>query len=80
MLPPLSLPEPPTAVSLSAARATLHESLKNATSLADKITFAEAALAQIVAEAQAAIDDMLREKQLVQDTIAQTQVSPSSSP
>ncbi|KAJ7460090.1 hypothetical protein B0H11DRAFT_167410 [Mycena galericulata] len=73
MLYPLSFPEPPTAPSLSAARTALEDSLKNATSLADKIKLAEASLAQIVAEAQAAIDDLLREKQLVQETIAQTQ-------
>lgn len=75
MLPPLSFQEPPTALSLSAARATLQDSLKSATSLADKIRVAEASLAHIVAEAQGAIDDMLREKHLVQETISQTQVS-----
>ncbi|KAJ7937595.1 hypothetical protein B0H13DRAFT_2176493 [Mycena leptocephala] len=73
MLPLQSFPEPPTAVSLSAARAALDESLKNPSSLADKITSTEASLAQIVAEAQAAIDELLREQHLVQETISHTQ-------
>ncbi|KAJ7813482.1 hypothetical protein B0H14DRAFT_3750079 [Mycena olivaceomarginata] len=73
MLPLPSFPEPPTAVSLSAARAALDESLENASSLADKITSTKASLAQIVAEAQAAIDELFREQHLVQETIAHAQ-------
>ncbi|KAJ7205335.1 hypothetical protein B0H12DRAFT_1243469 [Mycena haematopus] len=72
MLPPLSLQEPPTAAKLSAARIALEDSLKNASSLAEKICAAEAALAQIVAEAQVTIEDMLREKETLEETIVQT--------
>ncbi|KAJ7152599.1 hypothetical protein C8R43DRAFT_1189533 [Mycena crocata] len=72
MLPDMSWNESPTALTLAAARAALHDSLKSAASLADKINLAEVSLAKIVAEAQASIDDMLREKFIVQETIAQT--------
>ncbi|KAJ7637319.1 hypothetical protein DFH06DRAFT_1002586 [Mycena polygramma] len=72
MLPHISFQEPPTALSLSSARGSLEDSLKNASSLAEKINAAEIALAQIVAEAQAAIEDMLREKHTLEDTIEQT--------
>ncbi|KAJ6614761.1 hypothetical protein B0H10DRAFT_1802848 [Mycena sp. CBHHK59/15] len=72
MLPPIPFQEPPTALSLSAARTKLDESLKSATSLAGMITLAEASLAKIVAEAQAAIEEMMSEQQTLEDTIAQT--------
>ncbi|KAF8193255.1 hypothetical protein K438DRAFT_1829361 [Mycena galopus ATCC 62051] len=72
MLPSLSLQEPLTAARLSAARVALEDSLKNASSLAEKIRAAEATLAQIVAEAQVAIEDMLREKETLEETIVQT--------
>ncbi|KAJ6476913.1 hypothetical protein C8R45DRAFT_1008237 [Mycena sanguinolenta] len=72
MLPPLSLQEPPTAARLTAARATLEDSLKNASSLAEKISAAEVALAQIVAERELAIEDMVREKATLDETIVQT--------
>lgn len=75
MLPLICFHEPPTALSLSAARAALEEALKNASSLAERINTAEVSLAQIVKEAQAAIEDMLREKEGLEDTIEQTQVS-----
>lgn len=75
MLPLICFHEPPTALSLSAARAALEEALKNASSLAERISTAEVSLAQIVKEAQAAIEDMLREKEGLEETIEQTQVS-----
>ncbi|KAJ7135811.1 hypothetical protein C8R44DRAFT_389014 [Mycena epipterygia] len=72
MLSPISFHERPTALTLAAARLTLDESLKSATSLADKIKFAQVSLAQMVAKTQAEIDDMLKEEHVLQDTITQT--------
>ncbi|KAJ7923916.1 hypothetical protein B0H13DRAFT_1706905 [Mycena leptocephala] len=70
---PLPSSEPPTYVSLSAARAALDEYLKDASSLADGITAMKDSLAQIVAERQAVINELRREQHLVQETIAHTQ-------
>ncbi|KAJ6529133.1 hypothetical protein DFH09DRAFT_155579 [Mycena vulgaris] len=72
MLPPMAFQDPPTALTLAAARAALDDSVKNAASLADRIKCAQVSLAQIVAEAQAAIDDMVKEELSLQDTIEQT--------
>ncbi|KAJ7190712.1 hypothetical protein GGX14DRAFT_603767, partial [Mycena pura] len=72
MLPPIPFQEPPTTASLSAARATLTDGLKSIATLTTDINLAEHNLAKIVAEARAAIDDMVREKESLQDTIEQT--------
>ncbi|KAJ7487900.1 hypothetical protein FB451DRAFT_728946 [Mycena latifolia] len=72
MLPPMPFADPPTALTLAAARAALHESVTNAASLADRIKSAQVSLAQIVAETQATIDDMLKEELILQETIDQT--------
>lgn len=79
MLPPIPFQEPPTTASLSAARATLTDGLKSIATLTNDINLAEHNLAKIVAEARAAIDDMVREKESLQDTIEQTRVSPRPS-
>ncbi|KAJ7686212.1 hypothetical protein B0H17DRAFT_985287 [Mycena rosella] len=68
----LPYPDPPNALTLAAARAALHDSVTSAASLADRITAAKVSLAQIVAETQAAIDDMLKEELVLQDAIDQT--------
>ncbi|KAJ7096613.1 hypothetical protein B0H15DRAFT_773923 [Mycena belliarum] len=68
----MSFPDPPTALSLAAARAALDESVTSAASLADRIKSAQVSLAQLVAEAQAAIEDMVKEELILQEKIDHT--------
>ncbi|KAF9265446.1 hypothetical protein L218DRAFT_1075566 [Marasmius fiardii PR-910] len=66
-------PDPPNLVSLSNAKLTLNEHLKSLEQLSSKINEAEAHLAQIVLEARCAINEMTREKSLIEEKVSRTQ-------
>ncbi|KAK7054799.1 hypothetical protein VNI00_003262 [Paramarasmius palmivorus] len=68
-----SLPDPPDLVSLANARISLQHRLKTLGQLNDKISVAEAELAQIVREATCAINELNKEKSLLEDQIVHTQ-------
>ncbi|KAK7046657.1 D-ser-dehydrat domain-containing protein [Favolaschia claudopus] len=72
IIPPPPRPEPPTAFSLSAARADLEESLKNALSLAEKIDAAEVELARIIKDKQNEIEQLVNERLTLQQIVEQT--------
>ncbi|KAG7092531.1 hypothetical protein E1B28_008881 [Marasmius oreades] len=66
-------PDPPSRVSLANAKLTLTEHAKSLEQLSSKINEAEAHLAQIVLEAQCAINEMTRERSLIEEKISRTQ-------
>uniref|UniRef100_A0A0W0FLE6 Uncharacterized protein n=1 Tax=Moniliophthora roreri TaxID=221103 RepID=A0A0W0FLE6_MONRR len=68
-----SLSDPPDSVSLGNARISLQSQLKVLAQLDGKISIAEAELAQIIREARCAINEMNREKSLLEDQILHTQ-------
>ncbi|KAL0581575.1 hypothetical protein V5O48_000504 [Marasmius crinis-equi] len=67
------LPDPPTIVSLADAKLKLSHHFESLGKLNDKISEAEAHLAQIVLEAQCAINEMAKEKSVVEERILHTQ-------
>lgn len=67
-----AFPDPSTEASLAEARISLQHSIQSRTLLASRIADAELALQQIIADAQRAIDDMVREQQGLDERILHT--------
>lgn len=70
---PIIFPEPPTETTLQDARQSLQDSVQSLDALSTKITEAEAALKQIVVDAQCAINDMFKEKSALEERVLHTQ-------
>ena len=63
------LPDPPTLISLANAKLKLNHHVNDLAKLNDRINMAEANLAQIVLEAQCAINEMAKERSAMEDQI-----------
>lgn len=68
----LPYPEPPTEITLNAARQELGLHRDSLAALSKKIDEAEVTLAQIVAESKCAIKEMQRERTLLEDKLSCT--------
>lgn len=72
LMPHSTLPEPPTEVSITNAKASLTSSQKELEELTQKIERAEAALQQIVADSRCAINEMLEERSVLEEQVQHT--------
>lgn len=68
----LNYPEPPTESSISAARRALETQRQTLSQLSERITQAEDALAQIVADRKRTIREMQREQHALEDQVKHT--------
>lgn len=67
----LRYPEPPTQTSLAEAKRELASQKKSTKELSDKIQAAEENLARLIQESRCAIQQMEREKQVMEEDVAQ---------
>jgi len=71
-MPALRLPEPPTEATLADARRALEAQRHSLRQITDKIDVSEAALVQIVADSQCAINELQQERTVIENTMLQT--------
>lgn len=68
----LSFPDPPTQLAILNAKQTLQHSVDELDLVNKRIEDAEQALQQTIAQAQAAIDDLRKERSTLEDCVAHT--------